>query len=111
MGKMYTLDHHLLVETPEIRLGDKIYPVDNRTKTVKSMMQLTKQENAADEDYMVRMNQAMEMALGKQAVQELDLENMRFPAYQKLFELVLAAATGDDPEKPAADDAGRFPAQ
>ncbi len=110
MGKMYTLDGKLLVEIPEIRLGDKIYQVDNRTKTVKSMMQLTKQENAADEDYLARMNQAMEMALGKEAVQELDLENMRFPAYQKLFELVLAAATGDDPEK-LVDDEARFPIQ
>lgn len=110
MGKMYTLDGKLLVEIPEIRLGDKIYPVDNRTKTVKAMMQLTKQENAADEDYLARMNQAMEMALGKEAVQELDLENMRFPAYQKLFELVLAAATGDDPER-SADDEARFPIQ
>lgn len=34
MSKLYTLDGKLLTETPEIRIGEKIYPVDNRQKTV-----------------------------------------------------------------------------
>ena len=36
MGKMYTFDNKLLVEKPEIRIGDKCYTVDDRTTTVKS---------------------------------------------------------------------------
>lgn len=32
MGKLYTLDGKLLTETPEIRIGEKVYPVDNRTR-------------------------------------------------------------------------------
>jgi hypothetical protein len=35
MAKMYTLDKKLLVGTPEIRIGDKCFPVDDREKTVK----------------------------------------------------------------------------
>lgn len=34
MGKLYTLDQKLLTNTPEIRIGEKIYPIDDRTKTV-----------------------------------------------------------------------------
>ena len=33
MGKLYTLDDKLLTEVPEVRVGDKVYPVDNRQKT------------------------------------------------------------------------------
>ena len=29
MGKLYTLDGKLLTETPEIRIGEKVYPVDS----------------------------------------------------------------------------------
>ena len=28
MGKLYTLDGKLLTETPELRIGEKVYPVD-----------------------------------------------------------------------------------
>ncbi len=35
MGKLYTIDGKLLTNTPEIRIGDKVYPVDSRTSTVK----------------------------------------------------------------------------
>ena len=35
MAKMYTLDDKLLASSPEIRIGDKVYPVDNRVKNSK----------------------------------------------------------------------------
>ena len=37
MAKLYTLDDKLLTEVPEIRVGDKVYPVDNRQKTVQAI--------------------------------------------------------------------------
>ena len=40
MGKLYTLDGKLLTETPEIRIGEKVYPVDSRQKTVKKILAL-----------------------------------------------------------------------
>ena len=42
MGKMYTLDNKLLTETSEIRIGDKVYPVDDRVKTVKKIQEISK---------------------------------------------------------------------
>lgn len=35
MAKLYTLDGKLLAERPEVRVGDRCYPVDDRQKTVK----------------------------------------------------------------------------
>ncbi|MFR0766140.1 MAG: hypothetical protein ACLSHF_04030 [[Eubacterium] siraeum] len=32
MAKMYTLDEKLLVGVPEIRIGEKVYKVDDREK-------------------------------------------------------------------------------
>lgn len=110
MGKMYTLDGKLLTELPELRIGSKLYPVDNRTCTVKKMMQLTKEKaDGANEDYLASMEEALNLALGQAAVKEIKPDELPFPAYQKLFELVLAAATGEDPEKlPEQDNASRF---
>ncbi len=110
MGKMYTLDGKLLTELPELRIGDKLYPVDNRTCTVKKMMQLTaKKSGKGNEDYLGSMEKALALALGQRAVTEIKLDELPFPAYQKLFELVLAAATGEDAEgSPNQDNAVRF---
>ena len=38
--KLYTIDDKLLTERPEIRIGEKVYPVDDRQKTVEKIMQL-----------------------------------------------------------------------
>lgn len=103
MGKMYTLDGKLLTELPELRVGAKLYPVDNRTKTVKAMMKLSEQKPTdANTDYMTSMEQALVLALGEAAVKEIGIDDMPFPAYQQLFELVLAAATGEDPKLASA---------
>ena len=45
MGKLYTLDGKLLTETPEIRIGEKVYPVDSRQKTVKKILALADDES------------------------------------------------------------------
>lgn len=47
----------------------------------------------------------LRLALGEQAAQEIEEMNMPYPAYQQLFELVIAAMTGEDPEEAGA----RFP--
>ena len=45
MGKLYTLDGKLLTETPELRIGEKVYPVDSRQKTVKKILALADDES------------------------------------------------------------------
>lgn len=98
MGKLYTLDEKLLVGTPEIRVGDKVYPVDDRQKTVKKLMKLIEGEKSSAES----MDQALKLAFGEKAAREIDERNLPFPAYEKLFELVMAAMTGEEPEEISA---------
>lgn len=98
MAKMYTLDGKLLTETPEIRIGEKIYPVDNRQKTVKKVLALSVSGNSVEESMNVT-DEVLKLTLGPAAFREIDNLNMPFPALQKLCELVMAAATGEEPER------------
>ena len=104
MGKLYTLDGKLLAETPEIRIGEKIYPVDNRQKTVAKLQEtIANQEDT--NDLMAGVASVLALALGEKAAREIEDMNMPYPAYQQLFELVIAAVTGEDPEEVGS----RFP--
>lgn len=96
MAKLYTLDHKLLTDTPEIRIGEKIYAVDNRQKTVKKIQEVSK-EISQDDPY-GGIDSVLELALGAKAAQEIDEMNMPYPAYQQMFELIMAAVTGEEPE-------------
>lgn len=95
MAKLYTLDHKLLTDTPEIRIGEKIYAVDNRQKTVRKIQEVSK-EISGDDPY-AGMDKVLELAVGAKAAQEIDEMNMPYPAYQQMFELVMAAVTGEEP--------------
>ena len=95
MAKLYTLDDKLLTEVPEIRVGDKVYPVDNRQKTV---MAIQRAMESADADPADQMSAALRLALGEQAERELSARNLPYPAVQALFTLVLAAVTGEEAE-------------
>lgn len=96
MGKLYTLDNKLLTETPEIRIGEKIYPVDNRQKTVNKVMNLMNGMNSENQEE--KMREVLSLAFGPKEGKEVDNINMPYPAYQKLFVLVVAAMTGEEPE-------------
>lgn len=96
MAKLYTLDHKLLTDTPEIRIGEKIYAVDNRQKTVRKIQQASK--DISKDDPYTGMDMILEMALGAKAAKEVDDLDMPFPAYQQMFELIMAAVTGEEPE-------------
>lgn len=96
MAKLYTLDHKLLTDTPELRIGEKIFAVDNRTKTVKKIQEASK-KITGDDPY-TGMGEVLELAMGQKAAQEIEEMDMPFPAYQKMFELVMAAVTGEEPE-------------
>ena len=96
MGRLYTIDHKLLTETPEIRIGDKIYPVDDRQKTVEKVIKLTKQET---DDELGLIRQVLELALGKKAAEEIDNANYPFAAQQEIMETVISAMTGEAPAK------------
>lgn len=95
MARMYTLDKKLLCGSPEIRIREKVYPVDDRTKTVKKILKLFKSEGSDDVD---NTEEALKLAFGEKykEIEELD---MPFAAYQELVELVIKAMTGEEPEK------------
>ena len=80
MAKMYTLDEKLLVGVPEIRIGEKVYKVDDREKTVKKVMALY--NNGEKKDI--------------EKIEEISEMNMPWAAYQKLSEIVISAMTGQE---------------
>lgn len=93
MGKLYTLDNKLLIGTPEVRIGEKVYPVDDRTKTVKKLMELSdKDKNDVDS-----INKILKLAYGEK-YSEIEEMNMPFAAYQQLLTITVAAMTGEEPE-------------
>ena len=87
MAKMYTVDGKMLVEKNAVQVGDKIYAVDDRMSTVKKIQAVT--GDNAD-------RQILELALGKAAAKELDIDNMRFPVFSALMSKVMAAVTDED---------------
>ena len=68
MGKLYTLDCKLLTETPEIRIGEKVYPVDSRQKTVKKILALADDESVPMGE---RIDEALKLT-NKAVVEALD---------------------------------------
>ena len=94
MGKMYTLDSKLLIGSPEIRIGEKVYAVDDRTKTVKKIMKLF--EGGSDDTE--NTENALKLAFGDN-YKEIEALDLPFVAYQELVNLVIAALTGKEPEE------------
>ena len=88
---VYELSEALLNTRPEIRIGDKLYRVDDRKKTVEQLSKLTEGEDTE--------KAMLELLLGKKAAKEIEDMNLPFPAYTELIMLVGAAATGEDPEQ------------
>lgn len=98
--KMYTVDNKLLTECPEIRIGDKVYPIDDRQKTVEKMNKIA---SSADRENMMEMiREVLKLALGEEAAKELDDANYPFAASLRIFETVTAAMTGETPEQVSA---------
>lgn len=101
MGKMYALDGKYLTDRPEVRIGDKVYAVDDRVKTVRKLFEIQKQENNDFE----AADKALELVFGKEVYREISNLDLPYKAYQKLFELVIEAVTGAGAEEETA----RFP--
>lgn len=97
MARMYTLDKKLLCGSPEIRIGEKVYPVDDRTKTVKKMLKLFSDKNSEADDT-ENVEEALKLAFGDK-YKDIEAMDMPFAAYQELVELVIAAMTGEEPKE------------
>lgn len=58
MAKFYALDNKLMCGGPEVRIGDRVYSVDDRKKTVVKMMDLTQKEDISPTAVMEEESQA-----------------------------------------------------
>lgn len=99
MKELYTLSPELLTQRPRVQVGGQIFEVDDRTATVRQMMEITRQQLPSDQ----QMDQVLRLALGKENFAKLEAMELPFAAYLRLFELVIQAMTGEE-EQP-----GRFP--
>lgn len=105
MGKMYALDKKLLIGSPEIQIGDKVFQVDDRNKTVRKVIKLSEQledkdngkENEETPEKFEVIDQILELAFGSKYKDLVDLE-LPFRAYLDLIDIVLDAMTHGDPE-------------
>ncbi len=96
MAKMYTLNNELLIGTPEIRIGEKVYPIDDRQKTVKKIFALCEEvDGKTDFD---KLDEIFKLAFAKN-YKEIEALDLSWAAYQELFTLVLSAAMGEEPEE------------
>ena len=100
--KIYNLDKALLDDRPQILVGDKVYTVDDRKKTVSKIKKLSK--GAKDEEFERTIDETFALAFGKEKAKEIDEMNLPFRAYQRLFELVMSAVMGEEPDSAG----GRF---
>lgn len=106
MARMYTLDEKLLTGVPEIRIRDKVYPVDNRAKTVKKLMKELNSIKADDDKSIDTDEMIINAAFGKKAKEILEM-NMPLEAQIEISQMALAAMTGDDYEVEKKEE--RFP--
>lgn len=104
MGKMYALDKKLLIGSPEIQIGDKVFQVDDRNKTVRKVIKLSEQLKGKDKDIEETpeqfevIDQILELAFGSK-YKDIDELELSFRAYLDLIDIVLDAMTNGDPEK------------
>jgi len=91
MAKMYTVDGKLLAGAPEVRIGESVYPVDNRTSTVKKVSKIGKDPDAV-----------LKLAFGEANFKKIDAMDLPFPAYLDLVKKTMAAMTGEEAEEAGA---------
>ncbi|MCL2575129.1 MAG: hypothetical protein FWE33_01725 [Defluviitaleaceae bacterium] len=88
---MYQIDNEKLNKRPEIRLGDKIYSIDNRLSTFRGINGMLKAleggETASSDEFEIVIGQA----LGLDSYQEILGMDLPFAVMQDLVVIVLAA--------------------
>ena len=93
MGRLYTFDKKLLCGAPELRIGDKVYCIDDRKNTVKKALELFR-NNEKDNSFDT-YDEILKLAFGKD-YPEIDKMDLSFAAYQELVITAIAAMTGQD---------------
>lgn len=79
---------------PQLKIGDKLYVVDDRKSTWDKIQKLQEDENLEDSDMKV-----LELALGKEAVEEIFGKDITVEGYMNLTLYVMSAITGESFEE------------
>lgn len=102
MAKMYTFDNKLLTEKPEIRIGDKVFSIDDRTPTVKKLLKQLKNINENDDSVVDTDELIIKAAFNKNAKKILDM-NLPYSVQQDISQKALSLMTGEE-----VDETSRF---
>lgn len=98
MAKVYTLDKKLITgDKPEIRIGDKIYGLDDRKKTVVKVLEVIKNKTSDDT---AKFSKIAPLVFGDKSKEvEKIVDELSWAAFQELFALVMSAVLGEDIKK------------
>lgn len=81
---------------PQLKIGDKLYTVDNRQKTFDKIQKVQSNVELSEEE---KTNQIYELALGKENA--LEVINLDLPVESSIYLIffIIGAITGDDPKE------------
>ena len=85
MAKIINISDKLSKDKPKIKLGEKLYVVNDSMATVLEFEELA---TLGTSDSMMK---AIELSLGKEAVEELDIKNMSISNFRVITTAILAA--------------------
>lgn len=88
MSKIINITDKLSTEKPVIQIGDKEYPVNDSLSSVFKFEELSGANSSES------MLNAVEISLGKKAVEELQLKEMSMSNFQVLTIAIMAAVQG-----------------
>ena len=81
---------------PQLKIGDKLYTVDNRQKTWDKINEI---QSNSEFDEKEKTNRIYDLALGEEARKEIEEMNLPVENYTYLTFCVMGAITGEDPKK------------
>ena len=88
-GKIITGDNF-----PNIQIGEKLYPVDNRMSTYKKIKKIDPLADDVDPD-----EELLKLALGAENAAEIIGMDLSVESFSNLTFIVMGAITGEDPEE------------
>lgn len=81
---------------PQLKIGDKLYTVDNRQSTFDKIQDIQKDVTLTDKE---KQDKTYELTLGKEAAKEINELDVSVESNVYLSFCVMGAVTGQDPDK------------
>ena len=84
---MYKIDNEKLTKRPEMRLGDKIFQIDNRLSVFLEMMEMLKNPKEGHSEFEI----VMTLGLGRAAFEEIKEMDLPYNLMNDIVIIILAA--------------------